>query len=216
MSSQAQFTANRANAQFSTGPTSTAGKAKVSLNAVKTGLTGRAIVLPTEEAAQYEALMLAYQKRYQPVGPEETAFVQSIVDTIWRLDHIPALEMALINLGRREFAERYPEETSVDPITIEMCIRLEHDKSFRNLQIQEARLVRRRDMETAELRRLQQERKANELKALDKAAQACLVAHHRNQPFDLAAIGFEFSNQQFEAHLATLTPLVSNSFCKTP
>jgi hypothetical protein len=41
MSSNAQIEANQRNAQFSTGPTSEAGKAKSSLNAVKTGLTGR-------------------------------------------------------------------------------------------------------------------------------------------------------------------------------
>jgi len=36
MSTPAQITANQANAQLSTGPTSAAGKAKSSLNAVKT------------------------------------------------------------------------------------------------------------------------------------------------------------------------------------
>ena len=38
MISEAQVNANRANAEKSTGPTSEAGKAKVSQNAVKTGL----------------------------------------------------------------------------------------------------------------------------------------------------------------------------------
>jgi hypothetical protein len=46
--SDAQLAANRANAQHSTGPTSAAGKAKVSLNAVKTGLTGRTVLLSSE------------------------------------------------------------------------------------------------------------------------------------------------------------------------
>src|SRR6185437_6194490 len=41
--SEAQLAANRANSQLSTGPTSEAGKAKSSLNAVKTGLTGRTV-----------------------------------------------------------------------------------------------------------------------------------------------------------------------------
>jgi hypothetical protein len=46
-------------------------------------------------------------------------------------------------------------------------------KQFRNLQIQEARLVRRLDKETVELRRLQQERIAKEEEAFNQAAQAC-------------------------------------------
>jgi len=45
MSTSAQITANQKNAQLSTGPTSPDGKAKSSLNAVKTGLTGRTVLL---------------------------------------------------------------------------------------------------------------------------------------------------------------------------
>jgi hypothetical protein len=86
-----------------------------------------------------------------------------------------------------------------------MEIRRKHDKEFRNLQIQEARLARRREKEMAELLRLQKERKAKEAEALAQAAEAYLLAAHRNQPLDLGAIGFEFSTQQFQAYLATLT-----------
>ena len=53
--SEAKLAANRANAVKSTGPVTAEGKAKSSLNAVKTGLTGRTILLSTEEAAVYEA-----------------------------------------------------------------------------------------------------------------------------------------------------------------
>lgn len=48
-----RLAANRANARLSTGPTSPAGKTKSSLNAVKTGLTGRTVLLPAENAAAY-------------------------------------------------------------------------------------------------------------------------------------------------------------------
>jgi hypothetical protein len=41
--SEAQFSANRANAQLSTGPRTEAGKRIASLNAVKTDLTGRTV-----------------------------------------------------------------------------------------------------------------------------------------------------------------------------
>ena len=53
MSSAAQIAANQKNAQLSTGPTSQAGKTQ-SLNAVKSGLTGRTVLLPSEDAALYE------------------------------------------------------------------------------------------------------------------------------------------------------------------
>ena len=54
MSSQAQIAANRANSQLSTGPTSAAGKTKSSLSAVKTGLTGATVLLPSDDVAAYE------------------------------------------------------------------------------------------------------------------------------------------------------------------
>src|SRR4051794_40029450 len=46
--SPSQLAANRANAHLSTGPRTPEGKAKSCLNAVKTGLTGRTVLLPAE------------------------------------------------------------------------------------------------------------------------------------------------------------------------
>ena len=50
MSSAAQVAANQANAQLSTGPKTTEGKASSSRNALKTGLTGRTMILPKDQA----------------------------------------------------------------------------------------------------------------------------------------------------------------------
>jgi len=205
--SEARLAANRANAQYSTGPRTEEGKAKVSLNAVKTGLTGRTVLLSSEEAVPYQALILEFEKALQPVGVEERALVQSILDCRWRLDRILGLEMALVTLIRNEWIARDPKYNNpVTAILTEMEIRRKHEKEFRNLQIQESRLARRREKEMAELLRLQKERKAQEAEALAQAAQACLLAAHRKQSFDLATLGFEFSNQKLEAFLATLTP----------
>lgn len=45
--SERRLAANRANTQLSTGPRTPEGKAKSSLNAVKTGLAGRTVLLST-------------------------------------------------------------------------------------------------------------------------------------------------------------------------
>src|SRR5882757_3801626 len=50
--SEACLEANRANAQLSTGPRSENGKAKSSLNAVKTALTGSTVLLPADDTAE--------------------------------------------------------------------------------------------------------------------------------------------------------------------
>jgi hypothetical protein len=199
--SPAQLAANRENSLKSTGPRTPEGKAKISLNAVKTGLTGHTVCLTADEAPAYQSLILAYARQFQPVGPEETALVQSIVDCRWRLDRIPGLEMALLNLGRSEFPDNHPSDM------VDIQIMLKYEKEFRNLQLSEARLARRREKEMAELRRLQQERKAAEPAALERAATVYLLAQHHSQPFDYPGIGFEFSNQTFATYLAGLTSL---------
>jgi len=206
MSSEAQVNANRANAQHSTGPTSEAGRAKVSQNAVKTGLTGRTVVVPFGEADAYQSLMLDHQKQFQPVGPQETALVQSLTDLVWRLDRIPGLEFALLELGRTDMIKQCPELANNPTQMLEMQIRLHFEKQFRNLELQENRLSRRRERELKELHALQAERKAKETEELTRAAQACLLAQQRKQPFNPAENGFAFSTQQIESFIAKLTP----------
>ena len=85
MSTPAQALASRANGSLSQGPASEPGKAISSKNALKTGLTGRTVLLPSEDAALYEAHIYQVRERYNPVGDEEFALVQSLADTEWRL-----------------------------------------------------------------------------------------------------------------------------------
>jgi hypothetical protein len=78
MASTAQINANRANAQLSTGPTTEAGRAISSKNAVKTGLTGRTVLLPSEDAALYESHVASFRERFKPAGEAELNLVQSL------------------------------------------------------------------------------------------------------------------------------------------
>ena len=98
--SAAQLAANRANALLSTGPRTEEGRRNSSLNAVKTGLTGATVLFPTDDAAEYQRHLAAYEKELQPVGLEESELVQSLADIAWRLRCIPALEMAIYAQGR--------------------------------------------------------------------------------------------------------------------
>ena len=152
---------NRANARWSTGPKSGEGKAVASLNAVKTGLTGRTVLLPSDDSAAYTDHIAEYQSEYQPVGLRERELVQSLADTSWRLKRIPGLELAIYARGRAEFAETFQHD---DPALIAGKIELEtylkYEKQLKNLQLQEARLTRRYEKESAELRSLQKERRA--------------------------------------------------------
>jgi len=178
--SAARLAANRANALHSTGPRGDQGKAAASLNAVKTGLTGRTVLLSTEDAAEYEHHLAAFRDEYQPIGLRECELVQSIADTFWRLARIPCLEMAIFAKGRIEFANLFDEQSlAARPHLMDAHTFLVYEKQIHNLQLQEARLVRRREKEAAELRKLQAER-------IQKEAPP--------------ANGFEFSTTEFQAY----------------
>lgn len=200
--SERQLAANRANAQLSTGPTTPTGKAKSSLNAVKTGLTGRTVLLPTEDAAEYERHIRAFEKELRPVGERECDLVQSLADISWRLRRIVPLEMAIFAQGRVQFANHFDDhDVALRPGLIELHTFLTYEKQIRNLHLQEARLARRREKETAELRKLQQERNQREKQELDTAAKLYLAAQHDRRPFDPAENGFEFSIHDIECYL---------------
>ena len=184
--SAAKLQANRGNAQLSTGPTSPDGRAKSSLNAVKTALTGRTVLLPSDDAAEYESFLQAFIDEYSPVGPRESDLVQSIADTRWRMRRIPCLEAALYAHGSIEFADAFEEQhPSARPSLNQAQAFLKYEKQLRNLQLQEARLFRRYEKERAELRQLQQERRSQEADA-----EATATAPSTNPPNEF---GFEFS-----------------------
>jgi hypothetical protein len=203
MATNAQLNANRANAQLSTGPTSDAGKSTSSRNALKTGLTGRTVLLPAEDAALYEAHVASFHERYQPSGEAEQNLVQSLADTEWRLQRIPSLEAGIYALGRLELAGLFPEEEeSVRKQLIEAKIFLTYQRQLNNLSIQENRLRRQREKDTAALQELQESRKGQAQARLDQAARQYIKAFRDNchEQFNPADFGFEFSRDQIKRH----------------
>ncbi len=201
MSTAAQIAANQANAQLSTGPTSDTGKSKSSLNAVKTGLTGRTVLLPGDDAALYETHVSGFLKRFEPASDDERNLAQSLADTDWRLLRIPALEMGIYAVGRLELAELFPkEDESVRKHLIEAKVFLTYQRQLNNLSIQEGRLRRQREKDTAALRELQQIRKQQAKALLDKAARQYIEAVHDGtyHQFEPANFGFEFSLEEIE------------------
>jgi hypothetical protein len=214
--SPARIAANQANAKLSTGPKTPAGKTKASLNAVKTALTGRTVLLATDDVAEYERHMAAYERDFRPSGPQESALVHSLAAIAWRLDRIPVLEMAIFAKGHLDFANLFEDhDPSLRRGLIELHTFMVYEKQLRNLQLQEARLARRREKETAELRTLQQLRKQRELREMDSAAKLYLTAKQDGKSFDPAALGFEFSTHEIERFLARQRPQPSVFTCAT-
>lgn len=192
--SPAQLAANKTNAQLSTGPATPDGKVKSSLNALTTALTGRTVLLPSDNLAEYEAHLTAYRLKYRPVSYAEALLVQCLADTDWRLARIPHLLLALQVKGQEEFAEAFGSLTpAARSVRIELETQLKYEKQFRNLQLQQARLHRIREKDLAELRLTQEDRKTERAALLTNAHRLFHETKANGQPFNPGDYGFEFS-----------------------
>ena len=94
---EAKTQANQANAQFSTGPRTEAGKAVSSRNAMTHGLTAKTVLLPGEDPAEYDLLAKGMLTDLNPLDTHEGALAQELVDLQWRLRRIPALEARFLS-----------------------------------------------------------------------------------------------------------------------
>jgi hypothetical protein len=83
MATPAQVTANRANAQLSTGPRSVEGKAVSSRNSLKLGLNAQSMIIPGEDIAELEELTADHVQKFQPVGPVETELLETVIRSAW-------------------------------------------------------------------------------------------------------------------------------------
>lgn len=195
--SEAQLAANRANAAHSTGPKTAEGKRIASHNALKTGLTGRTVLLPTDDLAAYQSHLARVESRYQPATDEETLLAQSIAHIEWRLLRIPTLETGLLALGRKQFAEAHSDESAeIRAVMIEAEVLLAYGKQLTNLALQESRLYRQHERETAKLKSLQSARREQSNVELEDAARLYIHCAAKSQPFplkDLQKFGFEFT-----------------------
>jgi hypothetical protein len=202
-SSPARLEANRANAQLSTGPATPEGKAKSSLNAVKTGLTARAVLLSPEDAIAYQQHLDRHFTRYAPATDDEKSLVQSIADTEWRLLRIAPLEAGIYALGRRKLAHFFEDEQ--DPAAREALIQAEvfiaYRKDLGNLALQERRLRNQRAADVAQLMSLQKERLDKRAQDFKRAEKLYKSAQSLGIPFDPAYFGFVFSVQEIEAQM---------------
>ena len=200
--SEARQNANRRNAQYSTGPNTPEGKAVSSRNAIKTALTGREVLLPTDDAERYHAHVQAFIEEWAPFGQRETLLVQSLADIAWRLERIASLEMAVYARNRVQYEGCYMEEPeAVRSQLIELDIYQAHERQLRNFQTQETRLRRERERDTGDLRYLQNERRQIIEHRLELAAYAYRKARKEEKPFDPAASGFVFSIEEIEQFL---------------
>ena len=118
MCSQAQLVANRQNAQKSTGPRTTQGKARSAQNATTRGLTAQ---IPPEqnepdstlhdsasswsqasESATFQTFYDEIEESLQPRSAIERTLAHRIIHLMWRLRRIPDAESELLNKANQQ------------------------------------------------------------------------------------------------------------------
>ena len=94
---KAQIAANRRNCQKSTGPSTPQGKAVVSQNAVKHGLTANQTVIKSEDQAEFDLHRNQIIDEWAPSTPMESMLAERIVDLSWKLKRIGYIQNNVID-----------------------------------------------------------------------------------------------------------------------
>jgi hypothetical protein len=88
---------NRENAQHSTGPKTSEGKAASSRNAGKHFLTSKQVVIPGEDPAEYDAHRANLISSLKPANAVEADLVEELVANSWRLKRAHRFETAILS-----------------------------------------------------------------------------------------------------------------------
>ena len=184
---------NRANAQHSTGPRTEAGKKKSSLNALRHGLTGQIVVMPTDDLAAYQHHVESFADEYHPQGPTEAHLVQALADTSWRMNRAAALESNVLSLALA------PTSDQIDG-ALAMAAALEsQSKALSNLSLHTQRLSRQFERTVAQLRELQKTRQIREEHHMEKLLDIMEMYEQKGEPYNPSDDGFVFSESQIDA-----------------
>jgi hypothetical protein len=172
--SDAQNTANKANAQLSTGPRTENGKAISSRNALKHGLTAKTVLLPGEDDAAYQALAASMLKDYEPLSTVEAALATELIDLHWRLQRASSVEARILSVDAPDF------------------------KALNYVSLHAARMNRQF---STTLQELQDLHRTNAKKRQDQLAQAETIYRADQileRPSTRSANGFDFTEDFFE------------------
>ena len=187
----------------STGPRTPEGKERSSHNALRHGLTGRIVVLPSEDLSVYQAFCKELMADLAPETPVERQYAQTFCDTQWRLNRARSLEDGMFALGHFE-AATIPgiERPEIESALTAAKVFRQDSKSFMNLTLYEQRLQRTQKEALRQLQELQTSRIAARKAALDEAVALCNLHKMKREPFavdaEADASQFVFSTTEIE------------------
>jgi len=162
MATAAQITANRANAQKSTGPRTAEGKAASAMNALKHGADAASLLIPGEDQALYERIVSDYTMDIRPDGALEQFQVDTLVRTDWQRRRLQRVEAKL-------YRQLMDEGTDRDELEVNLLRDSPTGKLLIKIWGQIAALERAHLRALSEIRRLRRERDQNDVAAIEEA-----------------------------------------------
>jgi hypothetical protein len=105
------------------GPKTATGKARIGLNAIKHGLSSTRLILPGENATDWESFRRAIVDDRAPVGSVETVLAERAAWAAWRLRRVLSFEEAV--LTERQHLEMISARLLPSPNHLDMIIRWE-------------------------------------------------------------------------------------------
>jgi hypothetical protein len=196
MASSAQFEANFANAQKSSGPRTEKGKHRTRLNAYRHGLTGQIQLLTADEHEAFDKHCSGIRESLDPIGALEIDLAQSIAEDHWRLKRARALETGIFALGQQGALGALVTNDRDDPAQLPIDEALSRARTWlaksENFQllalhVQHAQRIHRAIQKNmAELRTLRAERQATRQQALEEAQLLAQLAHSKGEEYDPA------------------------------
>jgi hypothetical protein len=110
MATPAQIAANRANSQKSTGPTSTEGKAKSSLNHLSHGFASSTKLIDGEDPEELKALHYSLLDELQPATVVETILVEKMSQNQWLSLRALRLQARRLNQQANSLDDETPKD----------------------------------------------------------------------------------------------------------
>jgi hypothetical protein len=209
MASHAQFTANRNNAQQSTGPRTPEGKLAAAQNARRHGLSGAHVILPGESEAAYDGLLDGLRAEHNASGITENFLIEQMAQAQWKLLRIARMEQQLLQ-PNKPLLEQCPPGSHPDMIlAAQFNIKCTFaDATMRHLLRYEAAARRAYMQSLRQLLTLQKQR-ALEAKAL--SAQP-VTKNYKTKPIPSPAPEPVRSSAPIQDPFVRATPVLQTSF----
>jgi hypothetical protein len=185
-----------------TGPKTPEGKKRSAMNALRHGLSGRIVVLPTEDMAHYLKFSKEFVEDLFPATLLERELAQSIANGYWRLKRFQTVEESLLALGHYEGEGDFDaeHENIHAAFTAAKSLRTNH-QAFATLSIYEQRIRRGMQNDLKQLKELQHERANHRITHMHEVVRLRELNKMQSLPYNPADDGFVYSPAQVEAEV---------------